>query len=209
MLIPIQNLNISKPVKGVIHIGAHECEERILYLQNFGLNDSNIIWVDALPNKVIEIKNKYPSIKIFNECISSTDGEIVSFMITNNFQSSSMLNFKTHSIEHPWVIETQRLTLKTKTLNSIFEENNINPLEYNFMNLDIQGAELLALKGSSSILPHIDYIYTEVNTKELYENCALLPELDSFLEEAGFVRVKIEMTSHGWGDAFYIRNILI
>jgi len=74
------------------------------------------------------------------------------------------------------------------------------------MNLDIQGAELKALKGSTLILPHIKSIYTEVNTKELYENCAMLHELDSYLESFGFTRVETSMTEHGWGDAFYIKK---
>ena len=73
------------------------------------------------------------------------------------------------------------------------------------MNLDIQGAELLALKGAGEILKHIDYIYTEVNVNELYEGCALLPELESFLKKRGFKIFAIEMTQHGWGDAFFVK----
>ena len=42
------------------------------------------------------------------------------------------------------------------------------------MNLDIQEAELLALKGSDKILNYIDAIYTEVNLDEIYLNCAKL-----------------------------------
>ena len=177
MLIPFQELLVTKPIKGVIHIGAHECEERSGYFHFFNINDSHIIWIDAISEKVQEMKIKYPFITIYNECISNVDNEDVSFMITNNYQSSSMLNFKTHATEHPHVVETSRIKLKTKTMNTLFKENNLIPCNYNFINLDIQGAELMALQGSTDILHYIDYIYCEVNEKELYENCALLPEL--------------------------------
>ena len=72
--------------------------------------------------------------------------------------------------------------------------------------MDIQGAELLALKGSSDTLKNIDYVYLEVNEKELYTGCGLLSEVDEYLKEKGFTRVEINMTPHGWGDAFYTRT---
>ena len=77
---------------------------------------------------------------------------------------------------------------------------------YNFWNIDIQGAELHALKGAGDILNNVNILYLEVNTKHLYKNCPLLNEIDEFIEPKGFVRVALEMTSHGWGDALYIKN---
>jgi FkbM family methyltransferase len=207
MLIDIKSLPFSKKVNGIIHIGAHECEERGAYIQQFNITDEHIIWIDALKSKVDIIKNNEPYIKIFNECISDKDNELVVFKITNNFQSSSFLNLKEHLIEHPDIHEIYRIELYTKTLKTFYNENNLNRGDYNFMNLDIQGAELLALKGAGDILTNIDYIYIEVNTKELYENCALLSEVDEYLSTFHFKRLHTYITSHGWGDAFYIKNI--
>ena len=47
-------------------------------------------------------------------------------------------------------------------------------------------------------------IYTEVNTKYIYENCALMTEIDEYLGTFNFHRVETKMTKHGWGDALYI-----
>ena len=60
MLIPFHNLKIfsSKPVRGVLHLGAHECEERAGYLNHFKLTDNEIIWIEANPQKVDEMKKK-------------------------------------------------------------------------------------------------------------------------------------------------------
>ena len=78
--------------------------------------------------------------------------------------------------------------------------------DFNFLNLDIQGAELLALQGLEDNLKFIDYIYTEINTGEVYKNCAKVNEIDEFLKKYGFERVETAMTSWEWGDAFYIKK---
>jgi len=92
------------------------------------------------------------------------------------------------------------------TLNTLFERNNIPHDRFDFINIDIQGAELKALKGAVHILPHIKAIYAEVNEKMLYEGAGLLPELDEYLATFNFKRVITNMTRHGWGDALYIKN---
>jgi FkbM family methyltransferase len=208
MLIDIFQLKFINVVNGIIHIGAHDCEERIKYLSRFNeVTDDDIIWIDALKHKVEEIQGKNSSIRIYNECIGNNDDESVIFKVTNNFQSSSFLSLKEHLIEHPDIYEITQIEMKTKTLKTFYDENNLKYDKYNFMALDIQGAELLALKGAAEILNTVDYIYIEVNTKELYESCALLPEIDEYLSTFGFSRDNILMTEHGWGDAFYTKHI--
>jgi len=208
MLIDISQLKFIKNVHGIIHIGAHDCEERMLYLTKFpNITDNEIIWIDALKSKVDSIKLQNSNIRIFNECISNTDNETVTFNVTNNLQSSSFLKLKEHLIEHPDIYEIEKIEIKTKTLKTFYKENNFNYKQFNFMALDIQGAELLALKGAEEILNFVDYIYIEVNTKELYENCGLLFEIEDYLTLFGFKRDNIFMTPHGWGDAFYSKHI--
>ena len=74
------------------------------------------------------------------------------------------------------------------------------------MNLDIQGAELLALKGSNKILQSIKAIYTEINYDEIYKDCALIDELDEYLKKFNFKRVfTTTPESEYWGDALYLR----
>jgi FkbM family methyltransferase len=209
MLIDIFSLKFIKQVNGIIHIGAHDCEERIKYLSRFDcITDNDIIWIDALKHKVEEMKSQNSSIRIFNECIGDKDNEHVIFKVTNNFQSSSFLNLKEHLIEHPDIHEIASIEMRTKTLKTFYDENKLKYDKYNFMALDIQGAELLALKGAGEILTSVEYIYIEVNTKELYENCGLLHEIDDYLSKFGFTRDNILMTEHGWGDAFYTKHIL-
>jgi len=193
------------PKKGILHIGAHMCEERVLY-NSINIRDKDTLWIEAIGEIVAYVKKINENINIVQAVITDKDDEELSFMITNNKESSSIFNFGTHAIEHPHVFEIERRRLKSITLNTLFERNNIPHDRFDFINIDIQGAELKALKGAVHILPHIKAIYAEVNEKMLYEGAGLLPELDEYLATFNFTRVITNMTQHGWGDALYIKN---
>jgi FkbM family methyltransferase len=210
MLIQLKSMihEFNLKINGIIHIGAHEAEEYESYIDN-GIFPENQLWIEALPEKVDFINKKYPDLNVINALLSNTIDDNIIFNITNNYQSSSILNLKHHLIAHPDVYVKNKLTMKTNTLENIFKQNKLNILKYNFINIDIQGAELLALDGAGYLLNNIDYIYSEINEKELYEGCATISIFDLFLKQKGFVRVKSEMTHYGWGDALYIKETLI
>jgi len=210
MLIPIDKIkeilftnNID--INGVLHIGAHDCEEKELY-NSLGITDDNIIWIDALHFKVIQAKiNGIPN--VYQSVITDVDDSIIQFNISNNIQSSSIYEFGTHLQEHPQVNFFEKFMMNTITIDTFFKRNNIDASKYDFWNFDIQGAELLALKGSKSSITFPKVLYLEVNEKELYKNCALVGEIDEFLLKHNFKRVFTKMTTHGWGDAIYIKGI--
>lgn len=189
-----------RPTNGILHIGAHTCEEEPLY-NSIGMYNENVLWIEANSDLVSSSQKN-----VMNAVISDTDDEEVEFYITNNMQSSSILKLHTHLIEHPDVHEIEKRIVRTTTLNTLLPKYNIPYDRYDFMNLDIQGAELKALKGASNLLPYIKAIYTEVNERELYKDCALIHELDEFLTQYGFKRVATHMTHCGWGDALYLKT---
>jgi FkbM family methyltransferase len=197
-ILKANNINIH----GALHIGAHECEELSFYNQ-LELVPEDIIWVDAIPSKVNESKNRgIPN--VYNAVITDKDDTDIVFNISNNGQSSSVLDFGTHSQEHPWVVYVDKIKQKSITIDTFFERNNIDASKYNFWNFDIQGAELMALKGAIKSLKYATALYLEVNEKELYKECGLIGEIDAFLSQYNFKRVLTNMTPHGWGDALYI-----
>lgn len=142
---------------------------------------------------------------VYNAVITDKDDDTIMFNVTNNIMSSSILDLHTHLSEHPHVHLIGQIPMKTQTLNTFFEKNKIDTSKLNFWNFDIQGAELLALKGAAAHIHNTDVLYLEVNVKELYKNCALMNEIDAFLSNYGFKRVITELTQYGWGDALYIK----
>ena len=200
----IQNILTSKKIniKGCFHVGAHDCEELPMY-NSFGIKDEDIIWVDALKFKVNEsLMRGIPN--VYHAVITDKDDEDVLFNIANNIQSSSILEFGTHSIEHPGVVFVDKIHQKSITIDTFFKRNNLDASKYDFWNFDIQGAELLALKGATETIKHAKVLYLEVNSKELYKDCALINEIDEYLSQFNFKRVLTNMTIHKWGDALYI-----
>lgn len=121
-------------------------------------------------------------------------------------ESSSILELHLHKHMHPSIKEIQRRTISTITLNTLYEKYNIPYDRYDFINIDIQGAELLAFQGATKILPHVKAIYSEVNKDELYKGCGLIAEIDDFLEKYRFKRIMTHMTEFGWGDALYLKT---
>jgi hypothetical protein len=91
-------------------------------------------------------------------------------------------------------------------MDKLLSKYNIDITKYNFLNIDTQGNELEVLKGLGNILLNIDYIYTEINIKNLYKNIALLDEIDIFLNKFRFKRVDTSIHEEvGWGQGFYCR----
>lgn len=204
MLLKYENIEeflIKKKIKGVIHIGAHECQEMVFYKNHFGLENNQVIWIEANPKIYERMKNNY---NVFNETIYEEDGKKMSFNITNNEESSSLLNFGSHASNHPHVKFINQIKVITKRMDTFIKDNNVDMENFNFLNLDIQGVELSALKSFGDQLKHIDFIYTEVNTEHVYQNCCLISEIDDYLKTFGFER-KIEFIypQYKWGDALY------
>ena len=189
-------------ITGALHIGAHECEELPFY-NKLGLSNQDIVWIDGIPQKVEEaIHRGIPN--VYNAIITDVDDKDVVLNISNNVQSSSILQFGTHSKEHPEIVYVDKITSKSITIESFFKKYSIDYKKLNFWNFDIQGAELMALKGAENYIKYAKAIYIEVNEKELYQKCGLIHEIDTFLSKYNFKRIITKMTPHGWGDALYI-----
>ena len=208
MLITIQQLihHFKLQISGILHIGAHECEELNDY-NRVGLNNSNIYWIEAMQEKVDLCRNRYKGVNIYQAVIDEEDNKEITFNITNNGQSSSILEFGSHSTSHPQVHVVGKVSTTTTRLDTLIEREHIPMTTLNFVNLDIQGVELRALKSMEKYLSHVHYIYSEVNTEEVYKGCNLIGEIDAYLKGLGFVRVAQKIYSeYGWGDAFYMKQ---
>ncbi len=211
MLVNFSNLKkkINFPIKGVIHIGAGSGIELKFYIQG---KVENIIMVEP------EIKNfsklfirrilydPFFKFKInLLKSIISDKNEKVKFNISNVSDCNSILELKKHSEYYPRIKKINEKMQMSYTLNYLFQ-NKYNISNYNFINIDIQGAELLAFKNADEILPYIDGIYTEINFEELYKGCGLSNELDEYLSRFEFKRIYTNTDLHkSWGDALYVK----
>jgi FkbM family methyltransferase len=113
--------------------------------------------------------------------------------------------------------------LETTTLDTFCQEEGVE--EIDFLQLDIQGAELQVLEGASRILANsVLAIQTEVSFSELYIKQPLFAEVDTYLRAAGFALFDFDLDAARrirrnspvqsirrpgqllWADAFYLRD---
>jgi FkbM family methyltransferase len=202
-MIAKHNLNIT----GILHCGANDGQERFEYDEL----KVPVAWIEALPAvyaKLQENLTHFPLQRCFNICIGDEDGKEVVFHVSNNqAQSSSYLELGTHKDIHPEVHYVQDIPMKTTRLDTFFDYLGVvKPL--NFLMLDLQGAELIAMKSLGEYLDQFDYIWTEVNQVPVYESCPLIGDLDMFL--MGYVRVETgNWVAGSWTDALYVKKELL
>lgn len=185
---------------GVLHIGAHYGEEYNNY-KNLGIFP--IIFIEALPTTFEILKNRVGNNSIcINTAIGNIEGTIEMYVETADAcGSSSILAPKKHLSQYPHVV----FNVNTTTV-PITKIDSLNIPQCNFLNIDIQGYELEALKGANKYLELVDYIMIEINRDEVYENCAHVDQIDEYLFKYGFNRMETDWAGGTWGDAFYIKN---
>lgn len=203
MLFEIGNVfkQLSLDAGPVIHVGAHEAEEREYYIS---LNLTPRIWIEAQPELASKLREGLvpPMDQVLEGAVWSASGILLDLNISSNSQSSSILEFGSHSANYPDITYVGTVEVQTIVLEDVLAKMESVAL----LNLDIQGAELQALKGAGEELAKVQAIYTEVNFEEVYKGCALISEIDSFLLGYGFKRTLTYRTQAGWGDALYLRQ---
>lgn len=199
MLIPLRQLIQKHTLKitGVIHAGAHFGQEIQDYKR---CNIKNIVLIEPCQKAYNVLTRTYHNRYPVHKCaLGSQSGKAVMNVETkNNGQSNSILKPKKHLEQFPDITFNDTETVEMKTLDSL------NIQHCNMLNMDVQGYELEVLKGASATIENLDYIYTEVNRDEVYENCAQVSEIDNYLK--AFDRVETSWSGGTWGDALYIRK---
>lgn len=190
---------------GVLHVGANVGEEAPVY-DELGITD--VIWIEANPEIFVKLEDnikKYPRHVALNYCVSDVEEDSQLHISNNGSQSSSILPLGTHLLVHPDVHYIKDIPVKLYRLDTILKGSWIQ--HFNFLNIDIQGAELKALKGMGALLDQFKWVYLEVNWKELYVGCALFSEVEAFMKEKGFkVAEYKECGRTSWGDCLFIRK---
>lgn len=198
----LEKYNI-KP-KEILHIGAHLGEEAGQY---YASKIPKVTWVEANPDVLSKLQYniyRYNNQSLIWALVTDVDDDLINFNVTNyDGMSSSVFQFGEHVKYSPDTIFTHTLPMRTTTLDTLCRRFELKP---DFLCMDIQGAELLALKGAKTMLGSVNWIYLEVSTHETYLGGATMLELDKFLGPT-FARKETCLHMHAGthGDAFYVR----
>lgn len=115
---------------------------------------------------------------------------------------SSLLKPAAIAKEKPEILFTPQ-TVDTITLDDWAKQFAIDHVD--FLWLDMQGAELQALKAAPNVLKNVKALLIEVCLTERYKDNPLYEQVKSWLEQQGFV-LEIEHFHHrDWGNALFVR----
>ena len=207
-----------KNIKKVLHIGADRGGELPQY-QKIGVD--KVIWVEANPEVYGELLENLKIMNItdvesisFNQLVSDQDDVETDFNLYYGWDAGHLVGNKGMSSilkakNSWWGSECYRGTIKLNslTLDTFLERNN---LEYDFdlLNMDTQGAELLISKGATKVLENVKFINSEVTLYNApYHSNPFFNELEEYFKKFGFKHIETELSDDGnWGDAIFARK---
>jgi len=203
--------------RGIVHVGAHHGEEVEQYVR---LGFDKIVLIEANPEAYEALITKFGAderIRIFNYAICDRV-ETVNFHLhasrSGSAEPASILRMKRFSEIVPTLYTRKTIQIPAITLDALLDRHALRPADYNYLNIDIQGAEILALKGATTVLASMDVVVCEVNLVELYEGGPTEEEIVALLQDHGFAKKHAvyhtlydeHSTFPAWGECLFVRT---
>jgi FkbM family methyltransferase len=205
------------PKSGVLHIGAHVGEEVDAYLK---MGFETVYLVEANPESCRAMEGKFKDmsrLRIFNYAVSDSNGYADLHMHTSrrgSTEPASILQMKRLKEIVTTLSTPAAIRVEAITLDSFVQRHRISSDGISLMNIDIQGAELMALRGGRNLLSHLQALIVEVALIELYDGAPLEMDIVEFLSQHNFERVKAiyhslydeNSTFPAWGECLFLRK---
>lgn len=149
-------------------------------------------------------------VKPVNKAVSDRDG-VTRINLTASAECHSLLGYEPSNPceKQTWIVDEEEVDVCS--LDNWCVQNHVDPSSVDIIKLDIQGAELQALRGATKILKSAKMVLAEVSFVPLYKDSPLYGEVDAFMAQAGYRRAAIypsDQPQH-WGDALYVKNDLV
>jgi FkbM family methyltransferase len=206
------------PALTIFDIGAHEGQTYYTYRSLFP--SAKIYSFEPSPSLFAALKLAQGgdrNAEAHPLAVSDTQGTQV-FHLNQSSGTNSLLKSGEKAAEYyaPGLFDRKsELEVETTTVDRFMALHNIP--EVSILKLDIQGAELMALKGAADNLRKktISLIFLEVEFVYLYENQALFHQVCGFLAEMGYVLYNLYNLHSGVkgqlvaGDALFVRQDLL
>ncbi len=131
---------LSKPSSTFLDVGAHIGSVSAAVLKRD--RSVRVEAVEAMPDKVAKLRRKFPGIKVHGYAAGDSEGEVTFFVNTRQSGYSS-LGKPGGGVGDP----ITSISVSMKTLDSLIDATDVDVIK-----IDVEGAELGALRGASRIL---------------------------------------------------------
>lgn len=201
-------------IQTVIDVGANVGD--FIASMRILLPTAQIIAIEPQPEYAQHIKNRFfddKNLRIL-ECAVGDKNEQQTFIVNEYSPSSSLLPLaKMHEEAFPHAREKTKITVAARTLDHIMEEQKKIIHEPVFLKLDIQGYELQALVGATTLLSCTHIALIESSFVELYRGQALFEDIRATMEHSGLYYAGSTTTKYHpetrlplFEDAIFIRG---
>lgn len=216
---PVQLLSQLAPtglgLQRLVHVGAHLGQERHRYE---ALGYREILWVEgsqAVHERLAQSLARHvaehavqgrPAVQHHSVCALLTDreGDEATLREFSNDGMSSSIFAATDTLKARWpdLHETGRIQpTRTRTLDGLLDELRFGAVDT--LVVDVQGAELLVLRGAQKTLSLVKAVISEVSTQPLYAGGVLYPELAAFMQARGFMPMSVPRRH---GDMLFVHS---
>lgn len=208
------NFQNTDDVLVILDIGSLHCLESIEFSKKYKNAKIYAFEANKESYKVcLENTKNIDRITVINKCVNDYDGECSFFPINpdktittwfdGNRGASSM--FKANgAVDHIEKYIQDEVIMPCLRLETFCKENNITKIDAIWM--DLQGAELLALKGLGDLLNTVSVIQTELEINPMYENQCLYSDVNTYLTDRNFKKISGNSSVQFGADFIYIKN---
>ena len=203
-------------VGSIVEVGARDCAETLDFHRVY--SGARILAFECNPATLPACRQAVAGlerVKLIEKAVSDRPGS-VSFFPTDpertrtqeaggNPGASSLFRA---TGEYPLETYVQNeITVEATTLARVMHDEGVGTIDLLWM--DIQGAELLALKGLDARLDDVSLIHLEVEFFPIYEGQPLFGDLHRFLRGRGFTLLGFTSYSRFAADAVYAKRGLL
>lgn len=146
-------------------------------------------WVEADPVQCERLRAMLPRLNVIECAVAEAEG----IAIFNTFTISGCNSILEQAEQEQNVLPVGKMMVPTRTIDNLIKDWPFN--NYEMLVLDIQGAELRALKGATEFLkaPDLKYIYTECyNEPKYYKGACTAAEIVEYLAPFGFELASVD-----------------
>lgn len=147
----------------------------------------------------------FPNVRCYSSAVSAHSGSQQMFVSGGSSDgSSSLLAPADHLETHPDVTFGDPTCVTTTTFGDWAACAGVDRVDLFW--LDMQGAELLAMRASAELIRSARAVHTEVSTRNTYDGVPLYSEVKEWMESQGFV-VAAEAIPPRWdmGNVLFVR----
>lgn len=189
-----QKFKSPKSVDVIFDIGSCHCLESVEFAKKY--KDSRIFAFEANPESYQVCLNNskdYPSIEVINQAVNDYDGSCKFYPMDkertittweDGNQGASSLYRANGAYDHIEKYVQYEIEVPCTRIDTFCEKNNIDHIDIVWM--DLQGAELKALKSMGEILDTVQIIHTELEMNPMYDGQCLFSDVNNFLTNNGF-----------------------